>query len=179
MIASAIFTHSTLDQYFRNYSGHPIFQCVTRHPLYFKKKCDGNSAGLNTCIFFNMKSNSTHNAIDAIHGIDGIDGIDAFDTVEFGKALADETRQHIMKLCCCTRLTVSEITTRSGVSQSTASHHLSILRNAGLVHAEVEGRETYYSLNQAHFTVCCGRLMQQFAPQEKLTQSITKKLALR
>ena len=57
-----------------------------------------------------------------------------FDPVLFAKALADETRQKIMKLCCCKWLSVNEIVERLNVTQPTVSHHLSILREAGLVH---------------------------------------------
>lgn len=99
-----------------------------------------------------------------------------FDAVAFAKAIADETRQKIMAECCCNRLTVSQITPRIGVSQPTVSHHLAILREAGLVIADHEGRETYYSLNQERITVCCGRLMAQFAPQQAITQTVTKNL---
>ncbi|BCX03755.1 MAG: hypothetical protein KatS3mg053_1693 [Candidatus Roseilinea sp.] len=98
------------------------------------------------------------------------------DVIEFAKAIADETRQRIMKLCCCRRLTVSEITEQIGVSQPTVSHHLAILRDAGLVMAEREGRETYYSLNCERITVCCGQLMLTFAPQEPATQAVQREL---
>ena len=86
--------------------------------------------------------------------------------VVFAKAIADETRQKIMKLCCCTRLTVTEITEKMAVSQPTVSHHLAILRDAGLVSIEREGRETYYSLKPRacdgvlranHVDLCAGR----------------------
>jgi DNA-binding transcriptional ArsR family regulator len=96
--------------------------------------------------------------------------------VGFAKAIADETRQSIMKLCCCERLTVSEITDRIGVSQPTVSHHLAILRDAGLVTAVREGRECYYSLNCERITLCCGRLMLTFAPQEPVTQAMQREL---
>ncbi len=97
--------------------------------------------------------------------------------VVFAKAIADETRQKIMKLCCCTRLTVTEITEKMVVSQPTVSHHLAILRDAGLVSIEHEGRETYYSLNQERVTACCGQIMQIFAPEEKVTATVTRTLA--
>jgi DNA-binding transcriptional ArsR family regulator len=100
-----------------------------------------------------------------------------FDVVEFAKAIADETRQRIMKACCCTRLTVSEITDKMGVSQPTVSHHLAILRDAGLVSIEREGRETYYALNQERITFCCGQLMLCFAPEEKVTRTVERALA--
>jgi ArsR family transcriptional regulator len=100
------------------------------------------------------------------------------DAVEFAKAIADETRQKIMKLCCCTRLTVTEITAtlKPPVSQPTVSHHLAILRDTGLVTIEREGRETYYSLNQERVTACCGQIMLIFAPEEKATATLSRLL---
>ena len=62
-----------------------------------------------------------------------------FDPVLFAKALADETRQKIMKICCCNWLSVNEIVEHLNVTQPTVSHHLAILREAGLV----EVREVY------------------------------------
>lgn len=99
-----------------------------------------------------------------------------FDAVEFAKAIADETRQRIMSLCCCKALTVGDITTQIGVSQPTVSHHLAILRDAGLVTVNREGRESFYSLNQERITVCCGRLMAQFAPEQAISQHVSKTL---
>jgi len=98
------------------------------------------------------------------------------DVVEFAKAIADETRQRIMRSCCCERLTVGELTTKIGVSQPTVSHHLAILRDAGLVTAEREGRETYYTLNCERITVCCGSLMLAFAPEENITRKVEREL---
>ena len=96
--------------------------------------------------------------------------------VEFAKAIADESRQAIMKLCCCRELCVSEIVEQVGLTQPTVSHHLAILREAGLVNVERRGREIYYSLNQERITWCCGQLLLVFAPQEELTKTITLQL---
>lgn len=98
------------------------------------------------------------------------------DVVVFAKAIADETRQQIMALCCCRRLNVSDIAREIGVTQPTTSHHLAILRDAGLVTLEREGRETYYSLNQTRITMCCGKLMLTFAPEETVTQTVRREL---
>ncbi len=68
--------------------------------------------------------------------------------VDFAKALADETRQKIMEFCCCEWRSVGEITDEIGVAQPTVSHHLAILRDAGLVNVREEGRQTFYTLNQ-------------------------------
>ncbi|MCC6300982.1 MAG: winged helix-turn-helix transcriptional regulator, partial [Anaerolineales bacterium] len=73
--------------------------------------------------------------------------------VLFAKAIADETRQNILKLVCCKRLSVGEIVEKIGYSQPTISHHLAILRDAGLVDIRAEGKQTFYSLNQEHIAV--------------------------
>jgi ArsR family transcriptional regulator, arsenate/arsenite/antimonite-responsive transcriptional repressor len=91
------------------------------------------------------------------------------DPVLFAKALADETRQKIMLLCCCQSLSVNEIVEQLNVTQPTVSHHLAILRKAGLVEVREEGKQTFYSLNQAKITACCGRLMENFAPEDEIT----------
>src|SRR5512139_3069278 len=92
--------------------------------------------------------------------------------VLFAKALADETRQQIMKLCCCRELSVTEIVEKTGVSQPTVSHHLAILRDADLVAARSEGKQTYYTLKQERIAVCCGQLMQVFAPESEVTEAV-------
>ena len=86
------------------------------------------------------------------------------DPVLFAKALADETRQKIMNLCCCQWLSVNQIVEQTSVSQPTVSHHLAILRQAGLVGVRHRGKQVFYTLNQEHVTACCGSLMLKFAP---------------
>ena len=100
------------------------------------------------------------------------------DPIAFAKAIADDTRQRIMKLCCCERLTVTEITAKMQLTQPTISYHLAILRDAGLVNIERQGRETYYSLNQTFLPVCCGALMMQFAPNEHVTATVKQELLM-
>ena len=89
------------------------------------------------------------------------------DAVDFAKALADETRQKIMKLCCCGWVSVTEIVDQLNVTQPTVSHHLAILRDSGLVNVRHEGKQTFYALNQERVAVCCGQLMVKFAPEVK------------
>lgn len=97
-----------------------------------------------------------------------------FDLVLFAKAIADQTRQEIMRMLCCRWLSVSEIVEKIGVSQPTISHHLAILREAGLVAVREEGRQTFYTLHQKNIAVCCGQIMLKFAPEEKATQVVTR-----
>ena len=85
-------------------------------------------------------------------------------TVEFAKALADDTRQKIMALCCCQELSVNDIVEATGVSQPTVSHHLKILKSAGLVHATRRGQQVIYSLDQKQVALACCRVAEHFAP---------------
>ncbi len=94
--------------------------------------------------------------------------------VDFAKAIADETRQHIMRLCCCRWMNVGEIVEALAdgpqqVSQPTVSHHLSILKGAGLVRVRREGKQVYYSLNQGRIVSGCCTLAEDFAPECKVT----------
>jgi ArsR family transcriptional regulator, arsenate/arsenite/antimonite-responsive transcriptional repressor len=88
------------------------------------------------------------------------------DSVTFAKAMADETRQQIMSLLCCEWLCVSDIVEKTGVTQPTVSHHLSILRETKLVNTRRAGKQVFYCLNQDAVALCCGTLMQNFAPNK-------------
>lgn len=85
--------------------------------------------------------------------------------VAFAKALADVTRQRIMRECCCQWVSVGELVQRVGLSQPTVSHHLAILREAGLVNVRHEGKQSFYSLDQNQVANCCDQLVAVFAPE--------------
>jgi ArsR family transcriptional regulator, arsenate/arsenite/antimonite-responsive transcriptional repressor len=88
------------------------------------------------------------------------------DAVTFAKAIADDTRQEIMKHLCCVWLSVNDVVDKleGKVNQPTVSHHLKKLEDANLVLVRQEGRQRFYTLNQEQFTVCCGLLVRSFAP---------------
>jgi ArsR family transcriptional regulator, arsenate/arsenite/antimonite-responsive transcriptional repressor len=88
------------------------------------------------------------------------------DAVTFAKALADETRQDIMKHLCCVWLSVNDVVDKleGKVNQPTVSHHLKKLEEANLVQVRQEGRNRFYTLNQEQLTLCCGMLVSSFAP---------------
>jgi ArsR family transcriptional regulator len=94
------------------------------------------------------------------------------DPVLFAKALADETRQKIMNLLCCEWLSVSQIVEQLNVTQPTVSHHLAILREAGLVQVREEGKQTFYTLNQERMASCCGNLVVKFAPGTETAEAV-------
>ena len=86
------------------------------------------------------------------------------DLSSFGKALSDPSRQHIMQLCCCDWRNVKELVDLTGLAQSTVSHHLAVLSEAGLVHTRSEGKKVFYQLNQAAILQCCRSSANTFAP---------------
>jgi DNA-binding transcriptional ArsR family regulator len=71
---------------------------------------------------------------------------DGLDCVVALKALSEETRVRIVELLCKERLGVGEISERLGVSQYNVSKHLRILREAGLIDFEKQGRERLYAV---------------------------------
>ena len=87
------------------------------------------------------------------------------DTVEFAKALAGETRQKIMVICCCELLSVNDIVAKISVAQPTVSHHLKILKAAGLVRSERRGKQVLYTLNQERMAEGCCQVAENFAPE--------------
>ncbi len=64
----------------------------------------------------------------------------------FFKALADETRLRIVKLLEVREMCVCEVMVALGLTQPTASHHLGLLENAGLVKDRKEGKWVFYSI---------------------------------
>ena len=90
------------------------------------------------------------------------------DTVEFAKALADETRQKIMALCCCQWVSVNDIVSKLDVAQPTVSHHLKILKSAGLVSSERRGKQVLYSINQERLAQGCCQVAENFAPGQRV-----------
>ncbi|MFP7474215.1 autorepressor SdpR family transcription factor [Niallia taxi] len=63
------------------------------------------------------------------------------------KALSDTTRRKILELLKERDMTVNEITRYFNISQPSISHHLSILKNSGLIESSKEGKYVKYSLN--------------------------------
>ena len=67
------------------------------------------------------------------------------------RALADPTRREILKLLRNGPRTSGEIADRFPSSWATVSRHLGILRDAGLVLAERDGKNINYELNTTVF----------------------------
>lgn len=94
------------------------------------------------------------------------------DTVDFAKALADDTRQQIMAICCCRNISVNDIVAELNVAQPTVSHHLKILRSAGLVTSVRRGKQVLYTLDQARLAAACCQVAGDFAPEFPIQVSV-------
>ena len=63
------------------------------------------------------------------------------------KALNDPTRRDILELLKEQDLSAGEIADHFNISKPSISHHLDLLKQAGLVDAEKNGQFIHYSLN--------------------------------
>ena len=72
------------------------------------------------------------------------------------QALSDQTRLRILELLSKEEKCVSEICRHFAITQPSVSHHLDILKRAGLVTSRKIGREVHYSYNRETIIECCG-----------------------
>ena len=71
---------------------------------------------------------------------------------KFFKALSDPTRLEILKqLLLLQRADIGSIAARCHVHRSVVSRHLAIMREAGIITMEKEGRNSFYQLNAVEF----------------------------
>ena len=63
------------------------------------------------------------------------------------KALSDPTRREILRLLRDQAKTAGEIGAHFDMTGATISHHLSVLREAGLISDDRRGKYIYYELN--------------------------------
>jgi ArsR family transcriptional regulator len=80
---------------------------------------------------------------------------------ELLKAMADETRITILTMLQEGEMCVCEIMDELPISQPAVSHHLKILRQAGLIGDRREGKWIYYSLNIEELKNACQLLQRQ------------------
>lgn len=72
--------------------------------------------------------------------------------VQVFKLLSDETRLRVlMYLAREGELHVTALCDKLGQSQPAVSHHLALLRVAGLIEARRDGKHNYYSIRAKHF----------------------------
>ena len=65
----------------------------------------------------------------------------------FFKALNDKTRRDILEMLKKNDLSAGEIAEKFQMSWPSISHHLELLKRAGLIEADKRGQYIYYTLN--------------------------------
>ncbi len=75
------------------------------------------------------------------------------------KALSDRTRRSILFLLRDGEMSAGEIAEKFSSSHATISHHLKLLKDAGLVFADRRGQNIVYSLNTTVFQDIVGWFM--------------------
>lgn len=80
------------------------------------------------------------------------------------KALADPTRREILRLLARGDMSAGEIAARFTMSKPSISHHLGMLKQAGLVQDERQGQSIIYSLNTTVFQEVLGWCMDVAGP---------------
>lgn len=67
------------------------------------------------------------------------------------RALGDPTRREILRVLRSGDLSAGDIAARFPITGASISHHLNVLKEAGLVQAERNGRSIVYSLDSTVF----------------------------
>ena len=78
---------------------------------------------------------------------------DVNEIAEMFKSVGHPERLQVLGLLCncgCNKLSVKNIYEDLNLEQSVVSRHLGILKRAGLLKRQVEGRSTFYFLNSAN-----------------------------
>ena len=75
------------------------------------------------------------------------------------RVLADATRLAVMQQLLDGPRHVGELNGQLGIEMSLLSHHLKVLRQAGLVESERDGKAVFYRLAPGVETSSCGKTM--------------------
>lgn len=81
------------------------------------------------------------------------------------KALNDQTRRDILELLKDEDMTAGDIADKFEISKPSISHHLDLLRQAGLVVSVKEGQFIYYSISTTVMDEMLKWIMQFKSPQ--------------
>jgi DNA-binding transcriptional ArsR family regulator len=90
-----------------------------------------------------------HERVDKVRGA-LLDDTAAAGLAEIFSLLGDRTRVRILHALSLGELCVCDISAAVGVSGSAISHQLRLLRTAKLVRARKEGKNVFYTLDDAH-----------------------------
>jgi DNA-binding transcriptional ArsR family regulator len=83
------------------------------------------------------------------------------------RAMGDPTRREILRALRAGDLTAGEIASRFPMTGASVSHHLSVLKEAGLVKSERNGRSLVYSLETTVFQEFLQQMLDFFGKEEE------------
>lgn len=83
------------------------------------------------------------------------------------KALSDGSRRRILELLSSGELTAGEIAAHFKMTKPSISHHLSILKNADLIHERKERQFIYYTLNAPCVELCWSQFFKKLVRRPK------------
>ena len=75
------------------------------------------------------------------------------------RIFADESRLQILDLLKEEELCAGDLLKSMSIVQSTLSHHMKVLAEAGIVKQRKQGKWTYYSINKEMLAVLCSCIM--------------------
>ena len=97
----------------------------------------------------NDYSNTAHLAVEEMDNIADIDYHIIKKAALVLRSLNHKLRQQMLMILNENRLTVTQLYVKLRLEQSVASQHLAILRKAGIVVTEREGKFIFYTINPA------------------------------
>ena len=86
---------------------------------------------------------------------------------EVFQAFSDPTRREIVRMLQESDMSAGAIAERFDMTKPSVSHHLNVLKGAGLVRAERRGQELIYSLQATVFQEFLGYLAETFGEGER------------
>jgi ArsR family transcriptional regulator, lead/cadmium/zinc/bismuth-responsive transcriptional repressor len=93
---------------------------------------------------------------------------------EMFRLLGEPNRLSIVANCLDGPLSVGEITSRLGLSQSLVSHHLRLLRAARLLKARRKGKQIFYSIPDCHVREMLTNMIEHLAEPDEQDEDITE-----
>jgi ArsR family transcriptional regulator len=110
-----------------------------------KRRCEVETERLKRFILDKDQFESRSQKLSSL--VNGLDEEALSLEVKIFKALSDTNRLKIIKLLKEGELCACELTVVLSNSQSTVSHHLSVLKNAGMIKERKEGKWSYFRLS--------------------------------
>mgnify|MGYP000877084282 FL=1 len=110
-----------------------------------KRRCEVETERLKRFILDKNQFESRSQKLSSL--VNGLDEEALSLEVKIFKALSDTNRLKIIKLLKGGELCACELTVALSNSQSTVSHHLSVLKSAGMIKERKEGKWSYFRLS--------------------------------